>query len=541
MATEDVKVNSSGKPNALRIAVDKLISGLVYPLYKQVFSEEGQDPIHVSEANPLPVSNTGGVFTAFGDQSVAEEVPLIQLKFPYGINSRLSHTHVNNALGSVTSDDSMGICSTGASASSLSELFSRIPAEYQPGTGISSKFTTLYSIPAAGSEQFHGIGEPVDGYFFGYLGTDFGVHILSNGAQHTEEFEITAAATGSDDITITLDGDAKTVAITAGDTEWDIVRKIAATSSFSTTGDGWDIFANGKHICFRSFTAGVKAGAFSYGAGTTGSTATLTTELAGVATTVTTFNQADWNLDTMLDGSGPSGMTLDHTKLNVYKIQFQFLGAGAVEYFVESDTTGQYIKVHRINYANNNILPSVRNPTLPLRMSVKNTSNSTDIVMKTGSMSAFAQGKVNEAGIIFGVGGDQAIVANTEELVFGLHLPPVFNGVASRVIVRPIAITLTSDGTKSTTFKIYRDPVFEGSPVFGDVATGLSPMHFTTTPGVNATGTVLARFTLGKVDSTIIDMAKFGIEGVTGSALAITAESAGTSDVSADLTYKSFQ
>ena len=40
--------------------------------------------------------------------------------------------------------------------------------------------------------------------------------------------------------------------------------------------------------------------------------------------------QSSW--DDPMDGTGVSGMTLDHTKLNVYEIIFQYLGAGMIEF-----------------------------------------------------------------------------------------------------------------------------------------------------------------------------------------------------------------
>lgn len=498
--------------------------------------------VFITDNVPLPIEDKTLAKAAFGDLAVAQETPLVQLKFPYGVNSRVAQNSISNASGSVTSEAGMAVCSTGASASSITEISSRVPAEYQPGIGIVTKFTSLYSTPAMGSEQLHGIGTPADGFFFGYENTTFGVHAHSGGAQHVEDFVITDAATASDDITITLDGDSKTVAITNGDTEWDIARKIAATSNFSTTGDGWRIFLVGTTISFRSFTAEPRTGTFSYNAGTTGSTATVETALEGVVPIDVGVAQADWNIDTMIEGNplNPSGMVLNHTKLNVYKIQYQFLGAGAIEFFIESDTTGEFVKVHRVNYTGNNIVPSVRNPTLPLYISVKNTTNTTDIIMKTGSMCAFSQGKVNESGIVFGVSGAQPTVT-TEEVIFGMHLPPVYNGISSRVIAKPLTLTLDADGTKSTTFRIYRDPLFNNSPVFTELAPGESPMHVTSTAGTTVTGIVVASFTVSKVASIIIDMTVLDIEGVTGSGFAVTAQSANTTIAKADLTYKSFQ
>ena len=76
--------------------------------------------------------------------------------------------------------------------------------------------------------------------------------------------------------------------------------------------------------------------------------------------------------DDPLDGSGASKMTIDTTKLNVFKIQFQYLGAGAIEYFVEDDATGKFVKFHTELYANKNTTPSVHNPNFHMGILVDN-------------------------------------------------------------------------------------------------------------------------------------------------------------------------
>lgn len=487
--------------------------------------------------NPLPVKESG-VTTAYGDQSMAEPTPIIQVEFSYGINPRELSTEINEALGSTSTSHGLATCSTGATADSHVVIQSRIPAEYQPGTGIANKFSGMFSVPAVGSIQRIGIGNPEDGYFFNYIDEEFSVTVLHGGIRELAKFVITSGATSDGDITITLNGDAKTVAVINGDTVYDIARKIESEPSWSLLGDGWNVFIQGDTVRFRSFLAIEMAGAVTYGAGVTGSAATVTEELDGLTPEITSIAQADWNNDKM-DSTGPSGMTIDHTKLNVFKIQFQYLGAGAIEYFIESDTTGDYVLVHRINYVNKNTAPSIHNPSLPVFMMAMNIANDTDIQVHSSSMGLFSQGKVSNKGIIFSVGGDQTVT--TEEIVFALNLPPIFNGVPSRVVAKPITLSLVADGTKPVKFRVYRDPIINDSPVFAELAPTISPMAFTTTPNTTATGIELTSFTLAKENAQTFDLTVFGIEGVTGSGFAVTAESASSSVVSASLAYKEFQ
>jgi hypothetical protein len=82
-----------------------------------------------------------------------------------------------------------------------------------------------------------------------------------------------------------------------------------------------------------------------------------------------TINQADWNID-KLDGSGPSGLTLDLTKAQIIQIDFEWLGVGRVRWgFV---IHGAIIYVHAENHANVLTTVYMRSPNLPLRYEIEN-------------------------------------------------------------------------------------------------------------------------------------------------------------------------
>lgn len=99
------------------------------------------------------------------------------------------------------------------------------------------------------------------------------------------------------------------------------------------------------------------------------------------------------NFDDPLDGTGKSGMIYDGTKLNVFEIRFQYLGAGAIQFCIEDDRTGLFIAFHTVFYTNKNILPSVFNPNFHFTMYVENGGTTADIVMKSASYAYFIEGK----------------------------------------------------------------------------------------------------------------------------------------------------
>lgn len=79
----------------------------------------------------------------------------------------------------------------------------------------------------------------------------------------------------------------------------------------------------------------------------------------------TIVNQADWN-DNILDNSTASDFILDVTKLNIYWMDFEWLGAGTVRLGVVTPD-GRRITCHVFKHTNNVTFPYMRTATLPLR------------------------------------------------------------------------------------------------------------------------------------------------------------------------------
>jgi hypothetical protein len=94
-------------------------------------------------------------------------------------------------------------------------------------------------------------------------------------------------------------------------------------------------------------------------------TFTKTTKQTGVAQTENWTFQNDFNLD-KLDGTGSSGVTIDPSKLNVYQINFRWLGAGEIRYAIENPSNGDMIFFHHEHYTNRNEFPHLDNPSLKI-------------------------------------------------------------------------------------------------------------------------------------------------------------------------------
>ncbi len=90
---------------------------------------------------------------------------------------------------------------------------------------------------------------------------------------------------------------------------------------------------------------------------------------AGVDTVIP---QASWNVDP-LDGTGPSGATLDLSKGNIFQIDFTWYGYGVIEFrVVIPDPTTLAQEVITVNRYSPSGETSLADPNLPLRAEVNN-------------------------------------------------------------------------------------------------------------------------------------------------------------------------
>lgn len=87
------------------------------------------------------------------------------------------------------------------------------------------------------------------------------------------------------------------------------------------------------------------------------------------STEETVVNQADWNIDPM-DGTGPSGVTLDIGKAQILWMDIEWLGLGTVRMGFVID--GVFIHCHSFHHANTIQATYITTASLPLRYEIEN-------------------------------------------------------------------------------------------------------------------------------------------------------------------------
>lgn len=446
--------------------------------------------------------------TAFDELHVAELTPIVQLQFPYNINTEQVDAHENNS-GTVTQADNMAVLQSGTDAIARAELHSLVPVKYNPGQGGLVRFTSIFTTGVADSSQFVGVGDMADGYFFGYNGSSFGILKRRAGIPEIRVLIITAASQTAENITIELDGDSDaTVAVTNQGADTAATRtgtaNEIASHDFSNVGSGWGAVAEGASIVFVSFDSVSHSGAYSITASTAaGNYAQL---VAGSAPAEDFVAQTSWGSDVM-DGTGNSGITLDSTKGNVYQISYQWLGFGQICFFIENPATGDFVLVHRIEYANANLVPSVDNPTLPLSAIVINTGNTSNLTIKIGSMGGFIEGKEPDLGLLKSASVATVAVAATELPLISIKNKFDYQGKRNRVRVRINVVGISND-SKDIIVSAHLNPTLTAAS-FSDVSTNTSVMTVDTSATAISGGAEIFSVSLNKDESDNVSLKEY--------------------------------
>lgn len=155
--------------------------------------------------------------------------------------------------------------------------------------------------------------------------------------------------------------------------------------------------------------------------------------------------QAAWNLDP-LNGTGPSGITLDFTKTQILAIDFEWLGVGSVRMgFV---LNGAIVYAHRFDNANLNVAVFMRTPNLPIRYEI--VADATLPVGQTRRMDCICSTVISEGGADrTGIGFAYPMPAPTGNIGAGATVPliqlslnPAYLEVtAIPTVVNPLAIS----------------------------------------------------------------------------------------------------
>lgn len=350
------------------------------------------------------------VISAFGEVEAVQPTPIIQLKFPYNINSDFCVTSATGS-GSVTYSRPFVVLNISGTTGSSATLQSKNRFDYRCGQGGLAIFTAVFNTGITGTQQIVGLGNTGQGYFFGYTGTSFGIMRRNEGV------------------------------------------------------DTW-------------------------------------------------IDQSSWNGD-KLDGSSGTSFTLDTTKGNVYKIQFQWLGFGAIKFYLEKPTDGSWVLAHTIQYGNSNTGTSVNNSSFQSMANVSNIENSSEVTLKVPSMAALNEGESNNdlynytyrsttgSASSMSAAAGEALILSIQNINFFTGMSGFTTGQSNQTMVflQSLSVVQTTGGGSPVAILLYKNPTLTSTsytPVDGSTSVVLK----NTAGSISSPGMLLATNYLGIANAT---------------------------------------
>lgn len=190
-----------------------------------------------------------------------------------------------------------------------------------------------------------------------------------------------------------------------------------------------------------------------------------------------TVAQASWNLD-KLNGTGPSGLTLDVTKTQILVIDYQALYVGRVR--VGFDIGGKVIYAHEFNHANLIASPYIQYASLPVRcgMTCTGTVSTTMRFICSSVMSENSQTHVS--GIPNVISGSVTAANGADTHILSIRPKTTYNSITNRtkIVIQDIDIVVT--GNSSIIWKLAIGQAISGTTTFADVNTTYSSMEYNT-------------------------------------------------------------
>ena len=146
-------------------------------------------------------------------------------------------------------------------------------------------------------------------------------------------------------------------------------------------------------------------------------------------------SQSSWNVDVM-DGSGPSGLTIDWTKLQQFVFDFEWLSGGRIRMWLR--VAGKLFKVHEFLVANVLDKASMSTPNLPLRYQMITTDSAPASTLVCICATVISEGGSEDLGILryASTAGEHvnADVDNTVYAIVGMRLKSTHLGASVKLV-----------------------------------------------------------------------------------------------------------
>jgi hypothetical protein len=246
--------------------------------------------------------------------------------------------------------------------------------------------------------------------------------------------------------------------------------------------------------------------------GPNGVTFVIRTYTGGTVNNTRYVAQADWNGD-KLNGTGPSGITLDLTKTQILWFDIEWLGVGNVRCgFI---INGQYVVCHTFQNANIGTVVYMQTSTLPLRYEISNT----DTTASASTLTMICSTVISEGGYeqvsatqIARPDGNGATIANATGLSFTPLVSIRINSSYFGAVIIPSIINFVATAQGNYEVVLVRNPTLTGATwAAGPISSGMVDVDTAATAmTATADGIVQTDYVVSTNQGSVPIVAPFG-------------------------------
>lgn len=396
---------------------------------------------------------------AFGELITAHKRPVVQITNKYHLDpSTQPELETFTATGgSVSTDENLFRCQTGTSVGGYGVVRSKETLNYHAGQGVEAQFTARFTTGIPLSLQFGGLFNLTDQLGFGYDGEDFSCIHSYNGK--AEEQVITVTATGAGTCTVTLDDDAVGITVTSSSEEENAEELRLGLEADGTISGKWRFDQVGTKVHCIAKSASAKTGAFSISGGVT---ASIVEEVVGQAKTDNHTHQYDsegnpnWNFQPTFDDFDP-------TKLNIYKIQFGYLGVANINFFIYNPDIGRFELVHQTKWASENAVTHISNPNFKIGWTGASLGSSgTDLTVEGASASLMVEGDEYLSNDVHAQDNTELSVGATATNILTIQNRLIHGAYYNLGKITPLLASVAIDHTKGAIIELIKNATITG-------------------------------------------------------------------------------
>lgn len=253
------------------------------------------------------------------------------------------------------------------------------------------------------------------------------------------------------------------------------------------------------------------------------------------------YPQSVWSIDKM-DGTGSSAMVLDPTKGNIFMITYQWYGFGSQNWYVSDPNTGRFILIHRIGYENQFSVTSTLNNVLPIYYKSANTTNNTNIIIKSSSFAAFVEGQIRSLGPKYGIDSSKQVASTLYTPLLTIRNRATFNSKTNYIPIGVIAMSVAGNNSQPMIVSLFRNATITGAS-YSNIDTTNSVVEYDTSATAVSGGAQVQTMCLNVNGSINFDLTGSDVFLVPNETLTIAVKfiSAGTGNIAVSLNWQEEQ